>query len=272
MAAKIVLDISSVVWNENHFNTNRAFYYALKNEVFLFLNAFENCNNLRLVAREDLLNEIRVLFPYNICNDHSMYDFQRLVLQFLTTKRNLSYSAINSTVNVVPNICYSYFSTDLQTEIGYLITEIHNNFDNYIFCTFSTCWQNNSNLQTNNGSSKIHKTIIHEDTKPTIQDYYLKHIRNIFEHNEKHDSNKGKRKENNEWIYPLSCYDERKKDTTIPQQLLDVARQCGNEYYSYDTINQTFVCFKSHLDNKFHGYDEDYDNVPQSIKDKILTK
>jgi len=269
MEAKIVLDISSLVWDQNQFCTDDPFYYALRREVALFLNAFENCNSLKFVARKSLLNEIRCLFPYNICDEHNMYDFQRLVLHFLATKRNLSYEAVSSTANATPRICHSYFSTNLQTEIGYLITEIHGSSDNYIFCTFRTCWQNNSDLQTNNGNLKTHKTIIHEDAKPTIQDYYLNNIRNVFEHNEKHDSNKGKRKENGEWIYPLSCYDERKKDIAIPQQLLDIAKQYGNEYYSYDTPNETFVCFKNHKDNKYHGYDEDIKNVPRKIKEEF---
>lgn len=269
MEAKVVLDISSVVWDENHFNSNKDIYYVLKSEMFLFLNAFENCSNLKIAAREELLNEIRILFPYNICNDHSMFDFQKLVLQFLATKRSVSYKAINSITNVVPNICYPYFSADLQTEIGYLITEIHNSPDNHIFCTFRTCWQSNPNLQTNNRVSKTYHSIIHEDKKPTIQDYYLNNIRNIFEHNPKHDSNKEKRKENGEWVYPLSCYDERKKDPTIPQKLLDRAKPHEDEYYSYDTQNKTFVCFKRHRDNKFHGYDEEISNVPRKIREEF---
>ena len=270
MEAKVVLDISSVVWDENNFNSNPSSYYILKSEIFLFIQAFKKCSNLKFVARKELLNNIMNLFPYKICNEHKMYDFQKLVLHFLSTKRNASYTNINnSSVYSIPNICYSYFSTDLQTEICYLITEIHSSADNYIFCTFRTCWQNNSDLQTNNGNPKTHQTVVHEDAKPTIQDYYLNNIRNVFEHSEKHDSNKGKRKENNEWIYPLSCYDERVKDTTIPQQLLDIAKQYEDEYYCYDTKNRTFVCFKRHKDNKYHGYDEDIKNVPRKIREEF---
>ena len=265
MGAKVVLDISSVVWNEQDFNTNQTPYYALASEFIIFLQAFESCNQLLFVARNELINEIREQFPYSIPNSAQLVTFKRRALQFLSSKRVVSYNINNQAICSIPNICHNYFSDTLKVEVKYLLSEMHN-AENYIFCTFRTCWQNNSNLQTNNGNSNTHKTIIHEDTEPTIQDYYLKHIQNVFEHNEKHDSNKGKRKENNEWIYPLSCYDVRKKDTTIPQQLLDVAKQCGDEYYSYDTVNQTFVCFKNHQDNKYHGYDEDIENVPSQIK------
>ncbi|MDR1973924.1 MAG: hypothetical protein LBQ31_04530 [Bacteroidales bacterium] len=267
MEAKVVLDISAIVWDENDFNTNQYSYYTLKSEVFLFIQAFENCNNLKFVAREELLNNIRVLFPYKTCNEHKMFDFQRLVLQFLATKRNVSYRAITSAINSFPNICFQYFSDDLQTEIGYLITEIHNSADEHVFCTFSTRWQNNPDLQTKNNISKTHKTIIHENTKSTVKDFYLNNIRKVFEHNSKHDRIKGRREEDDKWIYPLTCFDG--KNLSIPQNLLDNATQYGNDFYNYDDANQTFVCFKSHLDNKYHGYDEDIKNVPQKIREEF---
>ena len=144
------------------------------------------------------------------------------------------------------------------------------NTENYIFCTFSSCWNTTNNLKTVNSTTKEHQTIIHGNANPTIQDFYNTTFRNIFEHNPKHDRTKGKRIENGETVSPLSCFDGSNND--IPQILLDEATYCNGDFYAWDSNNKTFVCFKSHLDNKFHGYDEDYDNVPQSIKDKILTK
>jgi len=272
MVAKVVLDISSVVWDEIDFNKNSTSHYKLASEVILFIQAFENCQNLKLVARAELLSNAISLFPYKISKRNELFDFKRRTKQFLSNRFRdfISYDIDSTVVNSKPNICYSYFSHDLKTEIGYLITEIHNNFEKHIFCTFGTRWQNNQNLKTINDEEKEHYTVIHKDASPTIEEYYLKNVRNIFEHNSKHDSSKGKRKENDEWVYPLSCYDERKKDTTIPQQLLDSAKLCGNEYYNYDTYNKTFVCFKNHGNNFYHGHDEDLYNVPQKIKEDIF--
>ncbi|GHT24767.1 hypothetical protein FACS189430_10280 [Bacteroidia bacterium] len=269
MTAKIVLDISSIVWDENDFNTNQSSYYTLKSEVSLFIQAFEKCSNLIFVAREELLNEIQSLFPYKILNEHKMFDFQRLVLQFLSAKRNVSYTAISSNIISSPNICCTYFSGNLKEEIGYLITEMHNSFDKHIFCTFSTLWQNNGNLKTNNGNQKEHYTVIHGNTNSTIENYYLQNIRNIFEHNPKHDSNKGVYYLGNEKVNPLSCYNERSGDTAIPQSLLDIAIPCNDEFYSFDTKNKTFVCFKNTTDNIYHGYDEDINDVPPKIREEF---
>jgi hypothetical protein len=268
METKVVLDISSIVWDENNFNTNQSLYYILKSEVILFIQAFEKCNQLKFVARNELLDNIRQLFPYKVCDEHKMFDFQRRILQFLATKKTISYSTVNSAnIYSVPNINYAYFSNDFKIEIGYLITEIHNSSDKHIFCTFSTLWQNHSNLKTNNGNQKEHHTVIHGITNSTIEDYYLQNIRNTFDHNPKHDRIKGKRIENGVWVYPLTCFDGQ--NSSIPQSFLDNAVRFENDLYNYDGVNQTFVCFKSHLDNKFHGYDEDINNVPKKIREEF---
>ncbi|MDR2929162.1 MAG: hypothetical protein LBV41_13345, partial [Cytophagaceae bacterium] len=272
MEAKVVLDMSSIVWDENHFQTDPALHYNLAREVILFIQAFESCRNLRLVARTELLNNALNLFPYNIAkNRRELFDFKRRTQMFLSNRlsNSVSYGIDSTVINSQPNICCSYFAPDLKTEIGYLITEMHNNSEKHIFYTFATRWQSNNNLKTINGGEKEHQTVIHKDSSSTIEKYYLNNVGNVFEHNPKHDSCKGKRKEGGEWIYPLSCYDERKKDTSAPQQLLDIARQYGGEYYSYDTHNCTFVCFKNHQDNKYHGYDEDLNNVPQKIREEF---
>jgi hypothetical protein len=258
MEAKVVLDISSIVWDESDFNTNAILHYKLASEVILFIQAFENCQNLKLVARVELLSNAMSLFPHKITNRRELFDFKRRTKQFLSNRFRdfVSYDIDSAVVCSQPNICCDYFSPDLKTEIGYLITEIHNNSEKHFFCTFSTRWQDDKNLKTNNGNEKEHHTVIHKNSSPTIEEYYFNNIRSIFEHNSKHDSCKGVYYDiKGEKINPLSCYDERKKDIKIPQELLDNSKKIGSERYSYDTQNKTFVCFKSHSDRKYHGYD-----------------
>ena len=267
MEAKVVLDISSVVWDENDFSQNQLFHYCLASEFIIFIQAFENCKNLKLVARNELLDNIRGQFPYSILNSPQLFTFKKRSLQFLSNNRTVSYIPDNnSTINSIPNICHNYFSDALKIEVRYLLAEMHK-LENYIFCTFTARWQNNNKLKTINTITKEHNTIIHGAEKHTIKDFYENTFRNVFEHNPKHDRNKGKRIENGGWVYPLSCFDGT--NLSIPQELLDSAIQHGSEYYSYDTKNKTFVCFKNHLDNKYHGYDEDKNNVPQKIREEF---
>ncbi|MDR1980273.1 MAG: hypothetical protein LBQ39_01470 [Tannerellaceae bacterium] len=270
MEAKVVLDFSSVVWNENHFQDDAALHYKLASEVVMFIQAFESCNNLKFIARTELLKNVMGLFPYNITNRPDLSDFKRRAQHFLSNRFSdfVSYDKDDdSTINSIPNIYYNYFSDALKVEISYLLAEIHNSANNYIFCTFSTRWQNNDNLKTTNHSTKEHDTIVHKKGKYTIYDFYLNKFRNIFEHNPKHDKLKGKRIENGAWVYPLTCFDG--EDTFFPQNLLDSAIQYGDDLYNFDDVNQTFVCFKNHLDNKFHGYDEDIKNVPHKIREEF---
>jgi len=264
MEVKVVLDISSIVWDDIDFVQNKSLYYSLKNDFFLFIQAFESCKNLKFVARKELLGKIQSSFPYKITNEHNMFDFQRLVLCFLSTKRNVSYADINDTnISSLPNICFNYFSPELQTEIGYLITEMHTTDENYIFCTFSCRWNTTDNLKTKNSTTKEHQTVIHGNGNLTIQDYYNTNIRNIFEPNPKHDRVKVANQKRNE-VSKLSCFDG--VDTSVPQSLLDNATECNADYYAWDSHNQTFVCFTQHLNNKYHGYDEKISNVPSQIR------
>jgi len=267
MEAKIVLDISSIVWDENDFSQNQSFYYCLASEFIIFIQAFENCKNLKFVARNELLNNIRGQFPYSIPDSAQLFTFKKRALQFLSNNRTVTYAADNnSTINSIPDICHNYFRVPLKIEVKYLLSEIHNT-ENYIFCTFRSRWQNNTNLKTINTTTKEHNTIIHGSGNQTIQDFYNNTFRNIFEHNPKHDKSKGKRLENGVMVSPLSCFDGN--DLTVPQNLLDNAVKNGNEYYNYDDVNQIFVCFKCHLDNKYHGYDEDLNSVPQKIREEF---
>lgn len=263
MVAKVVLDISSIVWDKNDFDTNQTQYYSLASEFVIFLQAFESCNHLLFVARNELLNEVRGQFPYSIPNSAQLITFKRRALQFLSSKRVISYNTNGQSISSIPDIFYNYFSDTLKLEVKYLLSEMHN-VENYIFCTFSSRWNTTDKLKTVSSTIKEHQTVIHGNANPTIQDFYNTTFRNIFEHNLKHDRTKGKRIENGETISPLSCFDGIKTD--IPQTLLDNAIRFNNEFYNYDTVNQTFVCFKNHQNNKYHGYDEDIENVPLQIK------
>jgi hypothetical protein len=269
MEAKIFLDFSSVVWDENHFKTDAELHHILANEVIIFIHAFESCNNLKFVARTELLQNVMTLFPYNITKRPDLFDFKKKTMMFLSNRFSdiVSYDISNKIIRSNPDFCYDYFAESLKIEVRYLIAEMHDCVDTHVFCTFRTRWDSLNKQNTSNDTCKKHSTIIHEKGKITVEDYYLKNIRNIFEHNPKHDRKKGKRQENGVSVYPLTCFDGL--DSTIPQSLLDDAIQYGSDFYNYDDVNRTFVCFKSHLDNKYHGYDEDIKNVPQKIREEF---
>lgn len=237
----------------------------------MFIHAFESCNNLKFVARIELLQNVMLLFPHKLTKNKSeLFDFRKRAQQFLSNRFSniVTYNINEKAIRSIPNFCHDYFAESLKIEIRYLIAEMHGCEETHVFCTFRTRWNSLDKQDLGkNAVSKKHPTIIHEAEKPTVEDYYLKEIRNIFEHNPKHDKIKGKRMENGVWVFPLTCFDGQ--NLLIPQNLLDDATQYGNDLYNYDDVNQTFVCFKSHLDNKFHGYDEDIKNVPQKIREEF---
>jgi len=261
----VVLDIASIIWDKKQFERDASVYYQLADEISVFIDAFETVG-LNLLIRQNLLDEILQSFPFDLTSDKAYFkEFRTIAYSFLSKISDIvEYEEIqNSTIATIPSILQNHYSSTTKLECTYLIQEMHTNEQNVIFCTFSAIW-NNGKLQSQNGNlTKCYDTLIHPNNN---LETYLKSISKQFDHNSKHDSCKGIHYIGNEKVNPLSCYNERIGDKTIPQQLLDIAMPFRNNFYSWDKNNQTYVCFKNHQDNKYHGYDEDIKNVPPQIK------
>ena len=274
----VAIDISSIIWNKEYFEQDKTSYCQLADEVLDFIDVFEQVN-AKFVMRQELLDEILLSFPFELTSNISHFkEFRTNVYKFLSKISDIvGYeNIIISELVSIPNILFPHFSEIATTECKYLIREMHTTANHIAFCTFSSIWTS-GNLKTKcSNSEKEYVTIIH----PTENiETYINSLKKQFEHNSKHDSCKGVYYDvKGKKINPLSCYDERKKDMKIPQELLDNSKKIGNERYSYDRQNRTFVCFKPHSDRKYHGYDiydEDItDNalriVLQKIKEEFL--
>ncbi len=253
----VAIDISSIIWDKEYFEQDKTSYCQLANEVLEFIDIFEQVN-AQFVMRQELLDEILSSFPFELMSNIPYFkEFRTNVYKFFSkTSDIIDYeNVINSELITIPNILLPHFSETATTEYKYLIREMHTTDNHIIFCTFSSIWVNdNNNLKTKCSSiEKEYNTIIHP--KENIETY-INLSKKQFEHNSKHDSCKGVYYDDKgNKINPLSCYDERKKDIKNPQQLLDNAKLFGNNFYNYDVVNRTFVCFKSHSDKKYHGYD-----------------
>lgn len=132
-----------------------------------------------------------------------------------------------------------------------------------IYFTLDPIWGQKISLKTiSKKKVKKYETIIHS-TNNQLQSFFDRY-KPFFEHNAKHDRNRGWRNVGDKEVAPLSCFDGIKKD--IPQNLLSTAIKHGNKLYNYDSRNETFVTFVSSGGNKYHGYDERIKNVPIEVK------
>lgn len=260
----VVLDIASIIWNKKQFESDASVYYQLADEISVFIDTFENVS-LNILIRQNLLDEILNSFPFDLTSNKAHFkEFRTVAYSFLSRISDIvEYNEVTDNISTKPNIIHEYYSDITNLECKYLIKEIHTTTQNVVFCTFSAIW-NNGNLQSQNENlTKCYDTVIHPNNNLKT---YLKSISKQFEHNSKHDSAKGVYYIDDEKVNPLRCYNERIADKTIPQQLLDIAMPFRNNFYSWDENNQTYVCFKKHKDNHYHGYDEDIENVPQTIR------
>src|SRR5690606_25436029 len=91
---------------------------------------------------------------------------------------------------------------------------------------------------------------------PSVHEKVLSKFKKIFEHNPKHNKYKSSPHAfHGEKISRLSCYNDRKGDTTAAQNLIDRSVELKNHYYAYDLKNKTYVKFVKSRKNIFHGYD-----------------
>jgi len=262
----VAIDISSIIWDKEYFEHDKTSYCQLADEVLGFINVFEQVN-AKFVMRQELLDEILLSFPFELTSSVSYFkEFRANVYKFLSKISDIiGYeNIINRELVTIPNILHPHFSGIVITEYKYLIREMHTTNNHIVFCTFSSIWESDNNLKTKCSSiEKEYDTIVHP--KENIETY-INSLKKQFDHNPKH-RRASRIVGNNVTISPLSCFDG--KDITKPQALLDKAIEYENSFYYYDKDNDTYVRFKRHLNNLYHGFDVSINEIPQKIIEEI---
>ncbi len=267
-----VLDVSAIIWSEENYNEQ---YYTLLPKLSSLLIKIEKANT-KVLMRKELLKEIVNAFPYaNIPNElwaigSQVYSFFGNIGSVLIGYEDSILTGITS----FPNQIKPYFTEMIETEVNYLISEIHSkNSSQNVFFTFSSLFESAECLQTIvEHNTCTHCTII-SDSGNSLEDF-LSGFKLIFEHHAKHDKAEHKTREKwnetenkRDFESQLSC---NNGDSTLAQELLDLRyNKCyGNNYfYSYDTINEVYVVFRKTERNIYHGYDMyDIERVPQEVK------
>ncbi len=272
MDFNIVLDISSIIWDEANYNANKHKYYNLLSGVSTLMVKLEK-EMPTILLRDELLIEMTNTFPSNkIPNE--FWAIVNQVYSFLGRIRSsiITYSDhIIPDIVSIPNLIKAHYKDTTKNEIKYLISKIHSDTElQNIYFTFKYLWNGVDKLKTEvDGDAKEYETII-SDNENELEDFFAK-FKSIFEHYPKHDKMLYNTKEKWEeaedkdgFVSRLSCYNG--EDDVISQELLDNGLKSGECYYNYDSVNEVWVVFRCHLDNKYHGYDE---NNPEKIPNKV---
>ncbi len=267
-----VLDISSIIWDKTDFEVNMDKYYKLVNGISTLFDKLEK-ENPKILLRNELLDEMINDFPFDSLPNH-FYDFGKVVYSFLGNvgSNMITYSdQIISDIVSIPDLIKAHYNDTTKNEVNYLIAKIHTDSESQnVYFTFEYLWNGVDKLKTEVGEdAKEYETII-SDNENELEDFFTK-FKSIFEHNHRHDKTIYNTKEKWEeaedrdgFVSRLSCYNE--EDDVITQELLDNGLKSGECYYNYDSINEVWVVFRCHLDNKYHGYDE---NNPEKIPNKV---
>ena len=275
----VVLDVSSIIWSRDDYEANAHHYYDLANHIVKFLEMLE-AEKPKILLRNQLLSEMIDGFPFDqLPND--FHSFGTLVYSFFgKAAPNLSTypPPENHNITSIPSLIKTHYNENTKTEINYLISKIHVDFEEekVVFFTFSYLYRENTNLKTfEEDTSKEYHTVI-ADIGNDLEEFFAK-LRPKFEHNPKHDKSPYKTRRaweetehKSDFISQLSCYNGT--DNERPQYLLNIAIKVGNKFISYDESNRVWVIFRAHEKDihKYHGFDEyDEDNpskIPIAVK------
>jgi len=232
MKYKSVIDISSIIWNPDDYDSNTAEYFRLKESIMSLIKSFKSEKPF-IVLRTELLYELINGFPYNKM-PHSFNEFGILVYEFLSSipvSNRIIFAGQESEISSLPDIVKAYFNDNTQLEAHYLITYLYTDREiPNVYFTFQYLYGFSEALATFPNSSKsatvVTETIL-SDNVERLETFFRKYKR-IFDHNPKHHPGN----EQGDYISPLSCF--RDNNSSVPQKYLEEGVLDGRRYYNFD--------------------------------------
>lgn len=260
-----ILDISTFVWNQVDFNTNKHCYYQLIDLAPVVYKQVKD-NRVPILLREELYNLLMSDFPYSSINEINP-DYCTLTLLFLSDVSWTPYDdGDDSPISTIPNIVKSHLSTDLKRESNSQILHLCvNEAAGYKFIAYNYFHSYTGNLFITPETNPIEVDSLFFESETDVVQFFERH-KIKFKHNPKHNLySAGGR------ISPLSCYNDRTGDATKAQNLLRTSYLFGGDYYNFDPENEVFVRFVDSNDGTYHGFDvsDEGNNVPNEMKNKF---
>jgi len=282
MQFNAVIDVSSIIWDEEDYDLNKHHYFNLLKGLSLFLGKLKKEKPI-ILMRDELLWEMSRSFPASRIPTGFWYIIEQVYSFLANSESNFRSYPDNITPNLVsiPNLVKPRYDTPVKAEVNYLLSKIHTEEDGEnVYFTFQYLWGNEEKLKTQLGvNSKEYQTIVADrkvnpDENLTELDDFFSRLKPNFEHYDKHDKDPNKTKEaweksndKKNFISQLTCYNGI--DNIRPQEIFDLRypERFGNRYYSYDSENEFYVTFMLTRLNIFHAFDEyNVHRIPDKVR------
>ncbi|GAA4339718.1 hypothetical protein [Flaviaesturariibacter amylovorans] len=256
-----LLDTSLLIWDKESFEANRPSYYRLMSTLPSLFDGLIKYN-VPILLKGELGVEVFTSFPYDkIPNEH--ISFQTATLNFLSKANFVDFTRVNGhTITSDPNQIKGHFNDNVKEEVQALITYIHaDNQPNKWIITHEEFWppEKESLLLRNS-----YDCLVERFEAESEKDLYnrLGVFKRLFDHHNKHDAfNSGGKDSRGEEVSGLSCYNERDRDTTSAQDILDKAFEFEGMLLGYDRKNGTYVEFRHTTANLYHAHDVKLDKL-----------
>jgi hypothetical protein len=258
-----ILDTSCIIWDENDYDSNTYQYIDLKDKLVNLFDVFAR-ENPHILLRDELVTEMILSFPYDRLHRH-LHDYNHRVFEFIINipaNRRLSCLPQDDGITSTPIIIKNHFNVNTKTEVAYTLTYIHSESnDTNCYFAYRYLFGQPNQLTTVNGDANVICNTIFFDDENVLNNYFLQ-FKKIFEHNPVHHHQNRPRSKKSR----LRCYNG--VDTIVPQDYLDRSIYETNRYYFFDPVNQVYVVFFCHEQNRYHGHEEnDLNQIPVRVRD-----
>ena len=193
-----------------------------------------------------------------------------MTLRNLNKLHKLDYSDSNlCNLSCDPELLKEHFKKSTIDELMHLVNFIyHSNNTSCNFLTFGIFCPKGTSFAISNGGIK--EIPIKFCDNQSDHNAIVLSLKKVFEHNPKHNKYKSSNYSYYEKVISsLACYNERIKDTTEAQNLLDTSIYYNGDFFNCDK-NQNHVVFVHTLNNVFHGFNINLTEADSKIINRML--
>jgi hypothetical protein len=259
-----ILDTSCIIWDSNDYDHNTHEYLNLKDKLVNLFDVFSR-ENPHILLRDELIEEMILAFPYESIHRRP-HDYNHRVINFIINiplNRKLSCLPQNNNVTSTPAINKAHFSANTQLEVSYILTKIHSTpADHNCYFAYPYLFGHAGPLTTTvvGHNPPLTCPTVFFDDETVLNNYFLQ-FRRVFQPNLVHHQ----QKRANSRKSRFRCYNGA--DTIVPQDYLDRSIFENNRYYFYDPVNEVYVVFLRHEQNRYHGHEEEtLSSIPPRVR------
>ena len=263
-----ILDPGCFIWDENDFNDNKSMYYELLDKLVELINNLE-LGGFTYLLRSDLVDILTDSFPVKLINEEinrdDLSDIISLFFVFISKIGDdiIDFDPINNDATSFPDLNRKHYSNDVIEEMNFLLSYVSTLSNTLLGISLEDLWLHEVDIVTIYDSLGNEVSNIKIVTNPAKLPEIIHNTEPVFEPSDKH-------KEPGGWGTILPDYLEEKCYGLIKKGV----KGNGNSeaLYAFCEEYNQYIIFRLTVNNIYHAYPIQEDDVPNNIKQELVVK